>query len=98
MKVDVFMTPGEVTPADVQGRVVAVIDVLRASTSIATALNNGARTVVPVEDANEAITRARNGMVVVTPSMTNDSRATCILRSASGLSRPWQMSFAISES
>ncbi len=59
MKVDVFMTPAELTPADVQGRVVAVIDVLRASTSIAVALNNGARTVVPVEDANEAITRTR---------------------------------------
>jgi 2-phosphosulfolactate phosphatase len=59
VKVDVFMTPGEVTPADVQGRVVAVIDVLRASTSIATALDNGARTVVPVEDADEAITRMK---------------------------------------
>jgi 2-phosphosulfolactate phosphatase len=54
------MSPGELTPADVQGRVVAVIDVLRASTSIAVALLNGARTVVPVEGTEEAITLSKN--------------------------------------
>ena len=59
MKLEVFMSPGELTPGDVQGRVVAVIDVLRASTSIAVALANGARTVVPVEDVDEAITRSK---------------------------------------
>lgn len=59
MKLDVFMSPGEIASGDVQGRVVAVIDVLRASTSIAVALANGARTVVPVEDVDEAITRSR---------------------------------------
>jgi 2-phosphosulfolactate phosphatase len=59
VRVDVFMSPGELTPADVQGRVVAVIDVLRASTSIAFALSNGARVVVPVVDADDAITRAK---------------------------------------
>lgn len=53
------MSPAELTTADMQGRVVAVIDVLRASTSIAVALTNGARTVVPVEDTDEAITRSR---------------------------------------
>ena len=53
------MSPGEIASGDVQGRVVAVIDVLRASTSIAVALANGARTVVPVEDVDEAITRSR---------------------------------------
>ena len=59
MKLDVFMSPGEITPGDVAGSVVAVIDVLRASTSIAVALDNGARTVVPVEDVDEAMTRAK---------------------------------------
>ena len=59
MKLDVFMSPGEIAPGDVQGRVVAVIDVLRASTCIAVALTNGARTVVPVEDVDEAITRSK---------------------------------------
>lgn len=37
------------------GRVVAVIDVLRASTSIAVALDNGARSVVPLESTETAI-------------------------------------------
>lgn len=59
MKLEVFMSPGELVPGDVQGRVVAVIDVLRASTTIAVALANGARTVVPVEAVDEVITRAK---------------------------------------
>ena len=46
-------------PADVQGKVVAVIDVLRASTTIAVALANGARTVVPFETPDEVIMRSR---------------------------------------
>jgi len=59
VKLDVVMSPGELTPGDVQGRVVAVIDVLRATTSIAIALANGAKTVIPVEDVDEAMTRAK---------------------------------------
>ena len=38
---------------------VLVVDVLRASTSIAAALANGARAVVPIEGVDEAIMRAR---------------------------------------
>jgi 2-phosphosulfolactate phosphatase len=48
-----------VAPADVAGRVVVVIDVLRASTSIAAALSNGARAVIPFETSEEAVTRAK---------------------------------------
>lgn len=59
MRIDVFFTPPEVTPADVAGRVVAVIDVLRASTTIAVALANGARTVIPLESSEEAVRRAK---------------------------------------
>ena len=59
MKIDVFMSPNEMASGDTQGRVVAVIDVLRASTSIAAALNNGARSVIPAEDADEVITRSK---------------------------------------
>ncbi|OYV63622.1 MAG: hypothetical protein B7Z72_14310, partial [Gemmatimonadetes bacterium 21-71-4] len=43
----------------VAGRVVAVVDVLRASSCIAAALANGARAVVPGETADAVITRAR---------------------------------------
>ena len=59
MKLDVHMSPGEISPGDMQGKVVAVIDVLRASTSIAVALSSGARTVIPVESVDEAITLSK---------------------------------------
>jgi 2-phosphosulfolactate phosphatase len=60
VKVDVFLSPNEVAPGSVMGRIVAVIDVLRASTSIATALSNGARTVVPVESTDVALMRMKD--------------------------------------
>lgn len=58
MRVDVFFTPQELTPAEIANRAVAVIDVLRASTTIATALANGARAVVPFASSEEVVTRA----------------------------------------
>jgi 2-phosphosulfolactate phosphatase len=58
MHLDVLL-PGTITPADTAGRVVAVIDVLRASTSIAVAMANGARAVVPFEDHNDAFLRSK---------------------------------------
>ncbi len=59
MRLDVYLTAGELDDADCAGRAVAVIDVLRASTTIVTALANGARAVVPFADADELMTRAR---------------------------------------
>jgi 2-phosphosulfolactate phosphatase len=57
--VDVLFGAASVAPSDVVGKVVAVIDVLRASTSIATALSNGARAVIPMEGSEEVITRSK---------------------------------------
>ncbi|MGH9419610.1 MAG: 2-phosphosulfolactate phosphatase [Thermoanaerobaculia bacterium] len=59
MKLDVFMSPTEIVAADTQGRVVAVIDVLRASTCIAVALDNGAKSVIPADSSDEVITRSK---------------------------------------
>ena len=59
MQIDVFFGPAGVTPADVSGRAVAVIDVLRASTSIAVALDNGARAIIPFENSEDAVSRAK---------------------------------------
>ncbi|HKV50529.1 MAG TPA: 2-phosphosulfolactate phosphatase [Gemmatimonadaceae bacterium] len=59
MRIDVLFGPSMLSPAAVTGRVVAVIDVLRASTTIVTALANGARNVVPLESADAVITRAK---------------------------------------
>ncbi len=54
MNVDVFLTGSHVTEEDVEGRTVVVIDVLRASSTIITALANGARAVIPVADMDQA--------------------------------------------
>lgn len=64
MRIDVHFngssTGGGGGQADLHDRVVLVVDVLRASTSIAAALSNGARAVIPFEGVDEAITRARS--------------------------------------
>ena len=60
MRVDVLFGIQSATPNDIQGRIVAVIDVLRASTSIAVALGNGARAVIPFESSEEAVLRAKH--------------------------------------
>lgn len=59
MRIDVVFGGAALTPSDVSGRVVAVIDVLRASTSIATALDNGAKAVIPLESSEEVVTRSK---------------------------------------
>jgi 2-phosphosulfolactate phosphatase len=59
MHVNVLFGPHEVASSDIAGRVVAVIDVLRASTTIAAALHAGARSVIPVATTEEAAARAR---------------------------------------
>ena len=59
MRIDVVFGGTAAMPSEVTGRVVAVIDVLRASTSIAVALANGAKAVIPLESSDEAVTRAK---------------------------------------
>lgn len=59
MRVDVLLGEASLAPADVAGRVVVVIDVLRASTTAAIALANGARALVPCESVEEAAQRAK---------------------------------------
>lgn len=62
MKLSVYFTPFGLTPKDVAGRPVLVIDVLRAATTIVTALGNGARAVLPAETAADAM-RLTNNLV-----------------------------------
>jgi 2-phosphosulfolactate phosphatase len=59
VRLDVFFTPIQVKPPDTQGRLVLIVDVLRASTTVATALGNGAKTVIPLEGPDEVISRAK---------------------------------------
>lgn len=60
MRIDVHFSGNHALHGDLHDRVVLVVDVLRASTSIAAALNNGARAVIPFEGVDEAITRSRS--------------------------------------
>ncbi len=60
VRVDVLFGAAEATPQDVAGRVVAVIDVLRASTTIAAALHAGAKSIIPFATPEEAAVRAKN--------------------------------------
>jgi 2-phosphosulfolactate phosphatase len=59
LRLEVFFTPNQVKPADTNGRLVLIVDVLRASTTVATALGNGAKTVIPLEGADEVIFRSK---------------------------------------
>lgn len=59
MQLDVFFGWSGITAGDTSGRVVAVIDVLRASTTIATALDHGARAVIPLESSEDVVARAK---------------------------------------
>jgi len=54
MDVEVYLTGANVRQEDVAERTVVVIDVLRACSTIVTALSNGARCVIPVADMAQA--------------------------------------------
>jgi len=52
--IDVAFAPNDLAAADVAGRAVVVIDVLRATTAICAALDHGARAVIPAAGTDEA--------------------------------------------
>lgn len=60
MKVDVLWTPAEWSAIDPQGRVAVVIDVLRSTSTIATALASGARAILPAASTEDALQIARS--------------------------------------
>lgn len=55
MRIDVLFTPHELGSRELGGRVVAVIDVLRATSTIVEAIANGARAVFPAADMDDAM-------------------------------------------
>lgn len=59
MRIDVFFTPGELHNKPLTGRVAAVIDVLRATSTIVEAMANGARSVFPAATMDDAVTLAQ---------------------------------------
>src|SRR5207245_9670540 len=55
MNIDVYFTPLGLGAGDLGGRGIVVIDVLRATTTIVTALANGAKAVIPAATSEEAV-------------------------------------------
>src|SRR5207244_4024025 len=60
MKIDVHFTPLGLVAGDLAGRCVVVVDALRATTTIVTALANGAKAVIPAATSEEAVRLASN--------------------------------------
>lgn len=60
MRLDVYFTPLGPKDGDLAGRGVVVIDILRATTTIVTALANGAKAVVPAATSEEAVRLTAN--------------------------------------
>ncbi|MDX1617598.1 MAG: 2-phosphosulfolactate phosphatase [Balneolaceae bacterium] len=58
--IDVFISAHSFLEEDLRGKTAVVIDVLRASSTIVTALHNGAKGVIPVESVDAAGQMARN--------------------------------------
>ncbi len=54
-KVDVFFSPARVDELSLRGQNVVVVDVLRASTTIAMALHSGAKEIIPVASVESAV-------------------------------------------
>src|SRR3989449_10593832 len=60
MNIDVYFTPLGLGAGDLGGRGIVVIDVLRDTTTIVTALANGAKAVIPAATSEEAVRLASN--------------------------------------
>jgi len=54
LKIDLFLCQSEIQRSQLTNRLVVIIDVLRASTSMITALANGCRRIVPVSEIDQA--------------------------------------------
>lgn len=63
MKIDTLLSPAEL-PAlahrDLRGSACVVFDILRATSTFVTALNNGAEAIIPVSEINEALAIRKN--------------------------------------
>lgn len=60
MKLAVHFTPVGVNPGSIAGKPVLVIDILRATTTMVTALAQGARAILPAASADDALKLAQN--------------------------------------
>jgi 2-phosphosulfolactate phosphatase len=60
VRIEVYFAPNALAPNELAGRTVAVVDLLRASTTIAVALAAGAKEILPAASTEEALRIAQN--------------------------------------
>ena len=60
MKVDIIISAGDIKKEKIENKTVVVIDILRATSVITTAMNNGCKGVIPVLTVKEAAEIVRN--------------------------------------
>lgn len=77
MELDVIGTAANARPESLAGRVVVLVDVMRASSVIATALNNGCQEVIPLLTVEE--TRERAGSFSPGDCLTGGERGALII-------------------
>jgi 2-phosphosulfolactate phosphatase len=77
MKLEVLFTPAEfasLASRDLHGTVCVVFDVLRTTSTFATALHNGAKTIIPVAEISEALAIRQNQPAVLLGGERNGVR------------------------
>jgi 2-phosphosulfolactate phosphatase len=65
MKIDIIPVFGNITREQLNGKLAVVFDVLRATTTIVTAVANGCKEVIPVVTVEEALAYAENQANVI---------------------------------
>lgn len=60
MNIDIIISASDIKKEKIEGKTVVVIDVLRATSVMVTALKNGCEKVIPVKEVDEAIEIAKN--------------------------------------
>ncbi len=60
MNIDVYATQSGVADKEIKDRVVVVVDVLRATSVVVTAINNRCRDIIPVIEIEEAVNMSKN--------------------------------------
>ena len=60
MKLNVYATPESIADKELKDKIVVVIDVLRATSTILAALVNGCREVIPAVEIEEVINMSKN--------------------------------------
>jgi 2-phosphosulfolactate phosphatase len=55
MRIDVVFVPSGLSPVEVHGRTVFVVDILRATTAMCAAMSHGAKAMIPVGSTEEAL-------------------------------------------